>query len=870
MGRGGNVVVDSVTGPGQGKRKVVVAAACAVFLLTASVAGQIRVLHLWGRDLAVPFMYTGDAVMAAVAIKNLAERGWIYDEPLLGLPGTMNTRDYPSDDGAHWIALRILAWFTPSWGAAMNLYFILGCSLSALTSWLVMRRLRIARLPAVFASLLFAFLPYHFIRGEAHLFLGAYYVVPVAAYLALRVMEEEPLFHQRREAGRLRQSLGVAGIILSCALIGSSGVYYAFFSCFLLTVGAALSALKRRTARNLVGAGIAVGLIVAAVGLNLLPSIRYRREHGVDPAVAARVPAEAETYGLKLAQLVLPLTGHRFKEFARLKNIYNSTPLVNENDAATLGLLGSIGFLLLLLRLVFKWRDDERAELWESLSSLNFAILLLGVMGGFGSLFAFLVTPQLRCYNRVSIFIGFFSLTAVAMLLGRLTARFERSFTGARVGIAGMLCGLALFGLYDQTSPVFAAGFDSWAAEYRHDEAYVKSLEASLPAGARIFELPYFPFPEEPPHFNLPDYGLARPYLHSSSLRWSYGATRGRETDLWQQQVTSKTTADMLEALALSGFDALYIDRWGYGDGAVALEARISGVLKLSPLVSANRRMAVFNLGPFANLLQERYPPEEFALRRDLARYPLLLTWGNGFHDQEGQGDSTWRWSMGQSELVLYNLSDRPLEAVLDLVVLAGGAGPSSLTVSEGGSEEAIQITGKGTPYSKKIRLPPGRHVVSLSTDARPIEAPGDPRVLVFRLASARLHRVQEANLPSPGLAWILGCFALEGGPGLDWRWCRGRGELMLDNPWRSPARLRLSTRLSTGYSKPATVIFESDVLSGAVAVTSAGTLFEKELVVPPGQHLIRFHADARRVRAPGDPREMVLRFENAHVERVP
>ena len=206
----------------------------------------------------------------------------------------------------------------------------------------------------------------------------------------------------------------------------------------------------------------------------------------------------------------------------------------------------------------------------------------------------------------------------------------------------------------------------------------------------------------------------------------------------------------------------------------------------------------------------------------------------------------------------------------VELVALAGAEDPSSLTVSEGGSKEVLQITGKGTPFSKRLLLPPGRHVVSLSTAARPVEAPGDPRVLVFRLTNAHLHRVPEAKLPSPGLAWTLGCYASEGGLGLDWRWCRGRGELVLDNPWRRPAKLRLSTRLATGYPKAVTVIFDSDVLRGAVAVTSAGTLFEKDVVVPPGRHLIRFHAKAKRVLVPGDPREMVLRFENAHVERVP
>ena len=124
--------------------------------------------------------------------------------------------------------------------------------------------------------------------------------------------------------------------------------------------------------------------------------------------------------------------------------------------------------------------------------------------------------------------------------------------------------------------------------------------------------------------------------------------------------------------------------------------------------------------------------------------------------------------------------------------------------------------------------------------------------------------------LQPPGLAWPRGCYAPEGSPEGAWRWCASRGELMLENPGSGPTKVRLSTWLKTGYPKRATVSFESDVLTGKVAVNSVGTLFEKEVILPPGRHLIRFHTDAKRIRAPGDPREMALRFENPHLDRVP
>jgi hypothetical protein len=159
---------------------------------------------------------------------------------------------------------------------------------------------------------------------------------------------------------------------------------------------------------------------------------------------------------------------------------------------------------------------------------------------------------------------------------------------------------------------------------------------------------------------------------------------------------------------------------------------------------------------------------------------------------------------------------------------------------------------------------------VSFVSDAKPIVAPGDPRTMVFRLVNFHVRRPEEEMLRAPEIAWKTGCYGLERGPEGTWRWCEGKGELALQNPGTSPARMLLSARLKTGYPQRSTITFGGDVLAGAVAVSSRGTLFEKEVVVPPGQHLIKFHADAKRVSAPGDPRDMVFRFENPRLERMP
>lgn len=62
----------------------------------------------------------------------------------------------------------------------------------------------------------------------------------------------------------------------------------------------------------------------------------------------------------------------------------------------------------------------------------------------------------------------------------------------------------------------------------------------------------------------MKDYASFRGYLHSTNLKWSYGAYKGRTADKWNQVVSSLEVDQMLETLALTGFEGIYIDREGY------------------------------------------------------------------------------------------------------------------------------------------------------------------------------------------------------------------------------------------------------------------------------------------------------------------
>src|SRR5262249_38544528 len=127
------------------------------------------------------------------------------------------------------------------------------------------------------------------------------------------------------------------------------------------------------------------------------------------------------------------------------------TPVINENDWASLGLVGSVGVLLLCGRFLCRRMSLRGIKVLDALSILTVAGLLLATIGGFGSLFSFLVSDWIRGYARIVVYLAFFAFFAVAWLLQKLAQRWS---PGTRagwmyLGVLGVVLG---FGIWDQTN----------------------------------------------------------------------------------------------------------------------------------------------------------------------------------------------------------------------------------------------------------------------------------------------------------------------------------------------------------------------------------------------------------------------------------
>jgi phosphoglycerol transferase len=713
-------------------------AAMALSLVIAAMALDLR-----SADLRQPLTYTSEVFFNALLVKDTLVRGWPLYEPALAAPVGLDLRDVPmTDNNLHFLVIRLLGLATSNYGLVMNLFLLLTFPLTAASALYVFRRFGVTVLPALVGSLLYTFVPYHLSRGQHHLFLAAYYLVPLAVMVALWLASGTLALLDPRE-GRwswrwCRAKLIGAAVI--CVLLASSGIYYAFFACFLFLVGGGLAAIRRRDTRHLALPAALCALTLAVLLANLSPSLLHFQQHGATPIIQ-RSPADAELYGLRISQLLLPVTGHRLNAVALFKDVVNVRLVTNESDDASLGLIGSLGFLALLVRLVLPRTETERngGSVMLDLSVLNLAALLLATVGGFGALVALTISSSIRTYNRISIFIAFFALFAAVLGLDAAARRYAEGRSRHDIFVLA-LTAILVMGLLDQTS-ARTPSHEATAAEYRSDATFVRSIEAVLPRDAMVFQLPAVPFPEHPRVHRMQDYDHLRGFLHGTALRWSYGAMRGRESQAWQAWVAAKPMPDLIDTLAASGFGGLYLNRTGYPDGGAALTAEASRLLDQPPVASANGRLLFFDLTAHGQRLRARFTPEAWEDRREAALHPLLILWDEGCSDLEGTPQNSFRWCGPDGEWRIVNRARRARRVTFELSLMTYRSG--ELRLESALLSERLLIGPAPRPVSKTITIPPGRHTIRFHCDAPRVLASGDRRHLVFRVNNFRMESAE-------------------------------------------------------------------------------------------------------------------------------
>ena len=530
------------------------------YLASAILAAIIAAtaLHLWRPDAwRFPLQYCGaDYFFYLACSKTIRQTGWFFGNPLLGAgaPGGMNMLDYPLCDDLNLLGIKLANLCTGSFVTALTLFYFLGFPLAALTATAALRRLKFSRPASAAAATLYALAPYHFFRME-HVFLAFYIMLPPALGIAIRLAEGEefPL----TDPGRHRKFLKASLILLATV---STGIYYSFFTGFFIAVGGALSTIRARQWNRLIPTAGFLVVILIGILLNTAPNLYQRASVGNNPDAVRRLAGESEVYALRLTYLLLPVVNDRVPPLAAITRTYDDALAPTEARLGGVGLLTAAGIVLLIAVAIVAGVGITPPKPLPTLAALAIAGILLATVSGFGAIFALLVNPDIRSWNRMSICLAFFSLVALCALFDRFVV--DHPSRWRNPGFIAALLALLAASIFEQIPLLSRTPADQRliADRWNSDDRFVRDIESTVGPDAAVFQLPYVAFPESPPYGRMVDYDLFRGYFHSDTLSWSYGVMRGRKDDQLLLAVASLPVPQMLSTLRQMKFDGIYID----------------------------------------------------------------------------------------------------------------------------------------------------------------------------------------------------------------------------------------------------------------------------------------------------------------------
>ncbi|MGO4343138.1 hypothetical protein [Pedococcus sp. 2YAF34] len=678
-----------------------------------SFLAAVQALRLWEWRPGVPLSLSGDAPQVLVQVRAILHSDWYRVNDHVGAPFGLNQAWFSTADVLNFAGIKVLGLFTDSAATASAVFFVLGFPAAALAAYWLARELGVTRPAAVVTGVLFSVIPGHQ-EWFAHLWLAAYWVVPLAVWLAIRVARGEALLPRRsalRAGGAVarRARWEVARTVAILLVVGLSDVYYVAFTLILLAV-----VLVFRLGTGTRAAALAPGAAAAAaVGLlcggSLFAATRGRAGDLVTGALPAqRVIGESETYAGKIIELVLPWYEHRAAPLRFLSFAYGvaAPPSVERPALGLVALAGVVAILwVALASLAFGRRSNG---LWGPLAVLTLVSLAFYTRAGLGSVVALFFTPQIRTWSRFVVLIALFGLLAVGLWLSRLGRRHGRRTAWVA---AAVVLGL---GVLDQTNPGVAPRYDALAREQAELASFTRDIAGHVGRSCPVFQLPVVAYPEEAPPGSMGDYDHLLPSTASpASLAWSYGAIRGTSRADWQLALPLTDHQRLVEDLAAAGFCAVEVDRDGYADASDptdALKERLG-----SPVATADRaHLVAYDLRALGASLSAALGEDGLARRRDAVLRPVVVSLAGSLVDTTSGRPS--QWTGPTAVVTASNLGTTPVQVQVSFEVAGNGDAQRTVTVSApGGPTRTLTVSqDQRQSLTVPLTLPRGRTEIRL------------------------------------------------------------------------------------------------------------------------------------------------------------
>lgn len=703
------------------------------FVLVAGMTVVVLCILYNGIDLTRPIIYKGDGVSATYLVKTIKDTGWFLHNPWVGGKYGGNWADYTMCDNLSFLLIKLLSLFFDNCFQIFNLFYFLTFVLVSLTAYGVFRALKVNTVVGMAGALLYSFLAYHQ-RRVSHIWLTPYFMVPLGILVGIWIATDHYRVDELKGKALFCSKKIWASVVI-LFLCAFTGFYYAFFTCIVICIAGVILCLKKINVRRVLFVLSGLGVVCLGVLANVYPSLIYWIRHGtnMESELVIRSASDAETYALKLVQLLMPRLDHREGVLAGMaQNYFTKFPLTNENETATLGIVAGISFVFLLL-LLFKTK--VRRKYVEEIKLLNLGIFITATIGGIGSVFNLVVSTPMRCYNRLSIYIAFLALLYAALTATDLLAKIRRKHIRTVVCI-GMSLVVLVVGLWDQTTSFGMAEQAVATQSFDSDREFVQKIEEIMPQNSMIFQLPVIKFPSGG------SYELYKGYMHSSHTIWSYGGMQGREEDRWETNLMNYPVNEFLDHLCYAGYRGLYVDsqffiQMGFDFDMFLQKMGMS--ISEPAIASADGRLYFWDLTGYYEQITAVLG-EEMIKQQETLEYKVFTNYDSGFFDKEETLEGISRWAEKKSKMVIRYKGKEPCRCVLVGTVYSGYEEKSELKISVNGRKQVVSFDKTGTEIQIPIELHRGSNVITFTSDAEDVKIEDQASAQNFRLASPILR----------------------------------------------------------------------------------------------------------------------------------
>jgi len=663
-----------------------------------------------------PLDYQGDSLIVLSRIKAASDGHYwplaAKNVPQLGAPFIANWDAHPTSEDLLYLAMGLLARVVGLFPAA-NLGVLFAHLLAAVSFYAACRMLRCRWEWAFTCAIAFALSPYLFFRSLPHIMLAYAWHVPLVLCAGWWLSTSHGL-----RPGSRRFWLTIAIAIVT----GLQNAYYTFLLVQLAALAFVMQVARRGGRRQVIAPVLFAGVAMAGWLFGNFDSLLFRATSSRNVVTASRPYAELETFALKPVALLTPMAGHRWEMWNEWGQSYrrNTSPF-NEAHYAYIGLLG-IGAVAVLVGVsVLRQLRGARSRLPFQTGQMLW-IVLFSVTGGVNAMLGMVGFTLFRGTNRYSIAILALALLFLAQWLTGLT---RQQPAWARLSLAAALCLLAA---WDQLPRLTMPSEIAHVARMiESDRDFAQRLETRLPSGAMVFQLPMMEFPEAPMIHRMTSYQHLRPYLFTSSLRFSFGNHKNNFGSRWQEELDGLDAPELARALEQYGFAAIQINRAGFADrGAALIEAlRASGRTEM--IESARGDLVAILLWP------ESQPK----------RPVVWVDYSDGWHapESDAQGNKQ-RWSAGDAQIVAHNNSDQPVTRYLTFQIYTLTARQVRLSLGDQTLAELNLADGEMRDFPfLAVTLQPGDNVLRFTTN-RPAEQASwnDQRQVAFLIRNFRVR----------------------------------------------------------------------------------------------------------------------------------